>query len=46
MANPLAVLLADLGLEVHRPATTHPGMALTVEVQLTRDEDKLADRST
>jgi hypothetical protein len=33
------VLFADLGLELHRPSAT-PSMALTVEVQLTLDDDK------
>jgi hypothetical protein len=36
----LPVLSADLGLELRRPATVHPSMALTVEVQLTLDDDK------
>lgn len=39
-ASQLPVLWADLGLELYRPATTHPATALTVEIQLTQDEDK------
>ena len=39
----LPVLFADLGLELHRPATIHPErpcLGVTVEVQLTLDDDK------
>jgi len=39
-ASQVPVLWADLGLELHRPDTTDPSMALTVEVQLTRDDAK------
>jgi hypothetical protein len=39
-ASQVPVLSADLGLELHRPAIILPSMALTVEIQLTLDDDK------
>jgi hypothetical protein len=33
-------LRADLGLELHRPGQTDPFAALTLEIQLSKDEDK------
>jgi hypothetical protein len=42
-ASQLPVLFADLGLELYRPSSVHPYdpcLALTVEAQLTLDEDK------
>jgi len=42
-ASQLPVLSADLGLELYRPSSVHPCdpcLALTVEAQLTLDEDK------
>jgi len=39
-ASQVPVLWADLGLEIHRPGATHPSTALTVEIQLTRDDEK------
>lgn len=42
-ASQLPVLYADLGLELRRPVDVHPRppcLALTVEIQLTSDDDK------
>ena len=42
-ASQLPVLFADLGLELRRPVDVHPRppcLALTVEIQLTSDDDK------